>query len=97
MTKSWHSLDQIRNDLAHAGTNTAATQPSTAEQLRTAAKVLRGPDGTITVTIPADAAESLSQWLDFEADFIDRLPGAEYKPRTDRALAVARAITGDTT
>ncbi|MFJ3507838.1 hypothetical protein [Streptomyces luteogriseus] len=37
---------------------------------------------------------TLADWLDFEADLITRVPGAELRDRTERALAVARAING---
>ncbi|MFF7485605.1 hypothetical protein [Streptomyces luteogriseus] len=36
----------------------------------------------------------LADWLDFEAGLIARVPGAELRGRTERALAVARAING---
>lgn len=38
---------------------------------------------------------ALADWLDFEADLIDRVPGAELRDRTERALAVARAILAE--
>jgi hypothetical protein len=67
-----------------------------ADELRAAAKVLRGPDGTITVTIPAAAADALADWLDTEANRL----GTTVHPRWQdtvayRALAVARALNGD--
>lgn len=37
---------------------------------------------------------ALADWLDFEAALIRRVPGAELRGRTERALAVARAING---
>lgn len=71
------------------------TQPSPADELRAAAKALSGPDGTITVTIPAAAADAVAQWLDTEAN---KLGAAVHPHWTNRAahhaLAVARAITG---
>ncbi|WP_407563355.1 hypothetical protein [Streptomyces sp. 184] len=42
-------------------------------------------------------ALALAAWLEFEADLIDRVPGSEYGPRTEQALAVARAIGGEQT
>lgn len=41
-----------------------------------------------------DVGHALAQWLDFEAHLIDRLPGAELRGRTERALSVARVING---
>lgn len=35
---------------------------------------------------------ALAEWLEFEADLITRVPDAELRGRTERALAVARAI-----
>lgn len=36
---------------------------------------------------------ALADWLEFEADLIDRVPGAELRGRSERALAVVRQIT----
>lgn len=72
------------------------TQPSPADTLRTAAERLRGPDGTITVTIPAAAADALAQWIDSTAEYLD----ANTHPRwqatvAEQPLAFARAILGE--
>ncbi|MFF6903454.1 hypothetical protein [Streptomyces hydrogenans] len=76
------------------------TQPSPADQLRSAAEVLRqhASIGAYTAT-PAGAAllrvrEPLAQWLDAEAGHLDH---DDYPAAHPHALAVARAITGDTT
>ncbi|MFE1109674.1 hypothetical protein ACFW5U_27825 [Streptomyces rochei] len=37
---------------------------------------------------------ALADWLDFEADLITRVPGAELRGRSGHALAVARQING---
>jgi len=71
------------------------TQPSPAEQLRTAVKALTAPAGTPTVTIPATAAHALGAWLTSWAR--DGLHENHPWPDLHHALTIARAITGDTT
>ncbi|TXS07013.1 hypothetical protein EAO70_36450 [Streptomyces sp. adm13(2018)] len=75
------------------------TQPSPADQLRAAAKVLRGKTsiGAFTAT-PAGAGllrarEPIAQWLDSEASHLDH---DDFPALHETALEVARAITGDT-
>lgn len=70
--------------------------PTPAEELRAAAKVLRGPDGTITVTIPAAAADALADLLHTEANRLGAAAHPHWKDTAAyRALAVARALNGD--
>ncbi|MEU3529178.1 hypothetical protein AB0E62_35910 [Streptomyces sp. NPDC038707] len=71
---------------------------STPDELHAAASALRQARFPAAMTAtPAVAAllkarEPLAQWLDFEADLIKQVPGAELRGRTQRALAVARAL-----
>jgi len=70
------------------------TQPSPADQLRTAAEKLRD----YTEDLPGylqGMAEPVAQWLDswVRPDLDENAPW----PDARHALAVARAITGDTT
>lgn len=59
---------------------------TSAEELRAAAAKMRLFSGP--------AAGPLADWLEFEADLIERVRGAGARDRTERALAVARAIGG---
>ncbi|MEV8623384.1 hypothetical protein [Streptomyces sp. NPDC051079] len=69
------------------------TQPSPADTLRAAAQTLRGPDGTITVTIPAAAADAMADWLDSTASHLDAYTHPEWQETVaPHPLAVARAI-----
>jgi hypothetical protein len=63
-----------------------------ADELRAAAESLRAAKRYV----PLGIAEPLADWLDFEADLIERAPGAELRGRTERALTTARTITGTT-
>ncbi|MFI6032992.1 hypothetical protein ACIBBD_02180 [Streptomyces sp. NPDC051315] len=65
---------------------------SAADELRAAATGLRAANSHLTLKL----ADPLADWLDFEADLIDRMPGAELRGRTRHALAVARQILGTT-
>lgn len=68
-----------------------------ADELRTAAFQLRNPLHLpgLKVAIDPDVAHPLADWLDFEVDLITCLPGAELRGRTERVLAVVRAINGN--
>lgn len=72
------------------------TQPIPADTLRAAASALRGPDGTITVTIPATAADALAQWLAETASLLDAHTHPKWQETVaPQPLAVARAILGE--
>jgi hypothetical protein len=47
----------------------------------------------VAVFTPA-TAHALAGWLRYEADLIERVPGAELRGRTEHALTVAREING---
>ncbi|MGW9437971.1 hypothetical protein [Streptomyces sp. NPDC055607] len=77
--------------------------PTPAEELKAAVKVLRGPDGTITVTIPAAAADAMATLLDRQGRIAQEMQdylGNDFQDGaldhdTHDALAVARALNGD--
>lgn len=71
---------------------------STSDELHTAAAEIRQARFPAAMTVlPSVAAllrarEPIAQLLDFEADLIKRVPGAELRGRTEHLLALARAF-----
>ncbi|RSS92482.1 hypothetical protein EF919_18280 [Streptomyces sp. WAC02707] len=53
-----------------------------------------GVSSDLVAVFTPTTAHALAGWLRFEADLIDRVPGAELKDRTTHALNVARQING---
>jgi len=57
---------------------------------------MRARHAEYIVAMGPRAGLALADWLEFEADLIDSVPGAELRGRTEHALAVARQILGTT-
>jgi hypothetical protein len=53
---------------------------------------VHAPVGDYAAAMDPTVGLALADWLDFEAALIERVPGAELRGRSERALAVARAI-----
>jgi hypothetical protein len=50
------------------------------------------PNSRYIAAMHPGVGAALADWLDFEADLIALVPGAELRGRTERALNVARSI-----
>lgn len=68
------------------------TMPSSGLAIETEDSEQGAVDADYIAAMHPGVGKALADWLDFEADLIDRMPKSELQGRTQRALTIARTI-----